>query len=305
MTPPLHLLKRAAFTIATALSLVAPAAAAPDFSLYGDTLMWRLEPPGGGEPSYMVGTIHLADPRLQPQVDRALERLRETGGLVVETDMSEMSMAEMGAAMVLTDGRMLADVIGEDQFARLAVVAEAYGLPAEVLQQFAPWAVAMILSLPADQMEAMAAGGAIFDQRLVASAETWALPVETLEPLEEQIALLSGGPEAEQVAMLAGVIEMHPQMQEMMGEMVDAYLADDLAGIAAAMMRQYGAGDAQADRALDAMITARNHRMAERVIPMLEESPHLVAIGAMHLPGTEGVLNLLAEQGWTVVPAEL
>jgi uncharacterized protein len=298
-----NLPKRAAHAIAAALSLIAPAAAAPDLSLYGDTLMWRLEPPGGGEPSYIVGTIHLADPRLQPSIDQALERLQETGALVVETDMSDPSMADIAAAMLLTDGRTLSEIVGEEQFARLAVVAETFGMPAESLQQFAPWAVAMLLSFPADQMEAMAAGDGFFDQRLVASAEAWALPVETLEPIEEQIAMLSSGPEEVQVAMLGSLIEMRPQMQVMMGEMVEAYLVDDLAGLAAAAMQQFEAGDEASDRMLDAMITERNHRMAERVIPMLEEQPHLVAIGALHLPGTEGVLNLLAEQGWTVVPA--
>ncbi|MGF1624720.1 MAG: TraB/GumN family protein [Alphaproteobacteria bacterium] len=302
MTPASRLLKRAALAIGAALSLTAPAAADP--SLYGDTLMWRLEPPGGGEPSYMVGTIHLADARLQPSIDRAIERLRETGALVVETDMSDAALADIVAAMMLTNGRTLPDVIGEAQFARLMVIAEDYGIPEEGLLPFAPWAVAMMLSVPADQLEAMATGDGVFDQRLIASAQAWTLPVETLEPTEEQIAVMSGYSETEQVAMLTATIEVHPQLHEILNEMLDAYLADDLAGLASVAMQQYESGDAQTDRVLDALITERNHRMAARVIPMLEQRPHLIAIGAMHLPGPDGVLNLLAEQGWTVVPAE-
>jgi hypothetical protein len=47
-------------------------------------MMWRLDPPGGGAASYLVGTVHLIDDRLEPAIERALVRLAETGALAVE-----------------------------------------------------------------------------------------------------------------------------------------------------------------------------------------------------------------------------
>jgi uncharacterized protein len=305
MTLPFQLLKRAAFTVTAALALTTSALAGTDFTLYGDTLMWRLEPPGGGAPSYMVGTMHLVEPRLEPAIDRALERLRETGALVVETDLAGASGSEFSTAMMLTDGRALPDIIGEDEFARLLAIVEPYGIPESAASQYAPWGATLLVSMPADQVQHQAAGEAEFDQRLVDAAAAWALPVDFLEPIAEQIAVFADHPEQDQVAMLASALDLYPELDALTARMIDAYVADDLTQLADVVMRRFHWGDeALTARMVDMLITDRNQRMAERVIPMLEAHPHLVAIGAMHLPGPDGVLNLLAEQGWTVVPAE-
>jgi uncharacterized protein YbaP (TraB family) len=46
------------------------------------------------------------------------------------------------------------------------------------------------------------------------------------------------------------------------------------------------------------LLTDRNHRMVERLQPYLAKGGAFIAIGAMHLPGKEGVLSLLAKQGY-------
>lgn len=302
---PIVTLQAAAVAFGVALSAPAGAAESLDLTLYGDTLLWRLDPPGGGAPSYMVGTIHVVDARLEPAVARAEARLQETGALVVETDLSEAGQLDVMSAMMLTGGRTLPDIVGDALFARLVTIAETYGMPSFFLSQLAPWGAAMMISMPAEQLEAMAAGQAVFDQRLVDSADAWSLPVETLESLEEQIQAFADHPEADQVMMLEAAIDMHPRLDAMVTEMIDLYAADDLVGLTEVALQEMDMGDPElSERVLDALIVERNHRMAERVLPLLLEQPHLVAIGAMHLPGEEGVLNLLAQQGWTVQPAQ-
>jgi uncharacterized protein YbaP (TraB family) len=53
------------------------------------------------------------------------------------------------------------------------------------------------------------------------------------------------------------------------------------------------------------LITVRNFRMAERVIPMVRERSTFIAIGSGHLPGHEGVIALLKKEGYTVEPVNL
>lgn len=281
-----------------------PAAAdAPDFALYGETLAWRLEPPDGGAPSYMVGTMHLIDDRLETAIGRALALLHEAGGLVVEVDMSAAGQDAVIAAMLLPEGRSLEDIIGADNFARLGVIADEYGIPIDYLDRLAPWGVAMTISLPLDQLQKMAAGAPYFDQRLMLEAAEAGLPVETLETVEEQIAALSGGSEAEQAEMLIRLIDTRADQADISEAMIELYVADDLAGLAGLLAREMTAGDELLDAALfDVLVDDRNRLMAERVAPLLAERSYLVAVGAMHLPGEEGVLNLLARSGWTVSP---
>jgi uncharacterized protein YbaP (TraB family) len=40
--------------------------------------------------------------------------------------------------------------------------------------------------------------------------------------------------------------------------------------------------------------------MAERMRQYLQQGNAFVAVGALHLPGEEGLLNLLEQQGYTV-----
>jgi uncharacterized protein len=298
-------LRWAALAVGLVLSLPADAAG-PDRELLlnGESLMWRLDPPGGGAPSYVVGTMHLVDERLDPAVARAIGRLEEAGALAVEIDIDDVVAARMGERMSLPPGRDLAAIIGAESFASLAAIAAEYGMPAEALAQVAPWAAAMMIGIPAEQLEATAAGEPELDQQLVDAAVARGLPVASLETIDEQIDAFASGPEADQVALLAHMIEGHAGLAGVYDEMTDLYVADDLAGLMGLGLAGIDVGDPEVTaRVVEAVLLVRNRRMAERMVPLLEAQPHLVAIGAMHLPGREGVLELMRARGWTVTPA--
>ncbi|MDB5032884.1 MAG: TraB/GumN family protein [Chlorobi bacterium] len=50
------------------------------------------------------------------------------------------------------------------------------------------------------------------------------------------------------------------------------------------------------------LLTDRNHNMADRAVKYMEEGPTFIAVGAGHLPGREGVIELLRQKGYTVRP---
>jgi uncharacterized protein YbaP (TraB family) len=56
----------------------------------------------------------------------------------------------------------------------------------------------------------------------------------------------------------------------------------------------------QAVELQDKLIVRRNRLMAERLQPYLQEGNVFVAVGALHLPGEAGLLNLLQQRGYTV-----
>ncbi|MEX0954632.1 MAG: TraB/GumN family protein [Rhizobiaceae bacterium] len=51
------------------------------------------------------------------------------------------------------------------------------------------------------------------------------------------------------------------------------------------------------------MVSARNHGMVEAALPMIEEGGAFIAVGALHLPGSDGLVALLAAEGLKVQPA--
>ena len=48
------------------------------------------------------------------------------------------------------------------------------------------------------------------------------------------------------------------------------------------------------------IIIDRNHRMAERALPILADGNAFIAVGALHLPGKEGLVELFRQAGFTV-----
>ena len=84
-------------------------------------------------------------------------------------------------------------------------------------------------------------------------------------------------------------------------ELLITYVRGDLAGLVALNDAHLDVGDPELERRLNkAVIQDRNRRMARRLKPVLRKGRAFVALGALHLPGKEGVLNLLQQQGYRI-----
>jgi hypothetical protein len=84
--------------------------------------------------------------------------------------------------------------------------------------------------------------------------------------------------------------------------MLDAYLDRDLEGLVL-LQQQYMYADSDIDdRFMLELVDKRNLRMVRRMQDVLAQGNAFIAIGALHLPGENGVLHLLEQQGFTVTP---
>jgi hypothetical protein len=284
----------AVFALFTALSGVALQSPAAERYEYG--LLWRIE--GAGAPaSHVFGTVHLADPRvtrLPPAVARELDQARS---VTLETGIDSTSMLGLAGRMVFTDGRDLPGVAGAELFSRAAKLTAGLGLPEPVLRQFRPWAVAMLLSVPPQDPTS------VLDFVLERRAAEQGKPLHQLESLDEQISVLEGLSEEDQVALLRQAVDEYESMPRRLARVVDAYLARDLAGLW--RVSQEGVGSGEEERRLNEVFTRRllherNARMAERAEPRLREGGAFIAVGALHLYGGSGVLAQLEQRGWRV-----
>ena len=125
--------------------------------------------------------------------------------------------------------------------------------------------------------------------------------VHGLETIQEQLNVFESLSEADQISMLEEAVENFPDLDAMYADLLDAYKQRDLAGLMALNEASMKAGDPQlADEFQQRLIIDRNHRMSERMQQYLQQGKVFVAVGALHLPGEDGLLNLLEQQGYTV-----
>jgi uncharacterized protein YbaP (TraB family) len=266
---------------------------------FGQGVLWRVEK--AGAVSHVFGTVHSVDERVVNLAPRVADTFAAARNLSIEMIDDQATQSKLTVAMLIPGGRTLEEILGPELFAETVKVGERYGFQPAALERLKPWAPFLFYSYPPSEFHRIAAGMQPLDQRLQHDAEARAIPVYGLETPEEQIATFDEMKESDQVALLAGVVTQNPTIEEQFAAIIEHYVARDVAAIVAMTEAQTGEGDEALMRMFQQrLITDRNHRMADRMAARLEEGGAFVAIGALHLPGEEGVLNLLKQRGFEI-----
>jgi uncharacterized protein YbaP (TraB family) len=257
-------------------------------------LLWEVSKPGTAT-SHLFGTIHSEDPevlQLGAPVQAAFDAAHS---VVLEVLLDTDAMQYSSAAMLLMDGRTLAGIIGADLFSRASRATRSRGIPDVLLQRMKPWAVAVTLSMPVPDT------GQVLDMVLYQSALQANKPVHGLETIHEQLDVFDDLSESDQIVLLRDALDNFPELDAMHAELLAAYKQRDLGTLQAINDVSLETGDRRlADHFQRRLIGDRNRLMAERMQPYLEQGRAFVAVGALHLPGADGLLQLLQQHGYTV-----
>ncbi|MGH6947481.1 MAG: TraB/GumN family protein [Kiloniellales bacterium] len=273
---------------------------ATDLELNGEGLLWRITAANGAV-SHLFGTVHSTDERvltLPEPAQRAFDVSRSAAFEILLTDAVEQQMAE---AMVLPHGHSLSQLVGPELFNAISGVAGEYSIPIDVLQPLKPWALIAIFSFPPEELVRRQQGMPSLDERLQDEARLAGKEVVALERPEDQIAVFESLTVDQQVAIVASMVEDSASVRNWFEELLQLYLQRDVAGIYEYLVEQTTPEDSTLTEIFEQrIIFARNIKMAATMNPLLERGGVFVAIGALHLPGREGVVNLLARRGYKV-----
>jgi uncharacterized protein YbaP (TraB family) len=257
-------------------------------------LLWRIER-GGSPASYLFGTMHSDDPRvvdLAPPVQQAYE---QASAVILEVTLDSDSLLSLSRALLMSDGQTLESLVGAEIFERAAVAMAAHGVPEGLLASMKPWAVAVTLMMPPTR------SGLVLDHVLYRKAVADDKPVEGLETVAEQTALFDALPLRDQVVLLEDTLNHLPEIEQMLIDLRQAWLQRDLAKLVQINETSLRGTDPDIAATFNQrIIIDRNHRMAQRLEPRLQEGNRFIAVGALHLPGKEGLLQLLSERGYRV-----
>jgi hypothetical protein len=233
---------------------------------------------------------------LAPVVERALTGSRQ---VILEVNMDADALASGSMAMLLTDGQRLSDILGKSLFEQTVAALQARGIPGVVAEHIKPWAAATALSMP------VPVTGQVLDRVLYQRAQQAGKPLHGLETIAEQLEVFEGFSLDDQVALLRDAVVQVDGIDAMQAELLAAYKRQDLAAMMAINEAAMATGDQRlAGEFQRRLIVERNHRMVERMEPWLKQGGAFVAVGALHLPGEEGLVNLLRERGYSVRAVE-
>ncbi|BAV34190.1 polysaccharide biosynthesis protein GumN [Sulfuricaulis limicola] len=256
-------------------------------------LLWKIESPGAAA-NYLFGTIHSDDPRITALPDAVTRTLDASTRFVMEAIIDGESLMRMAEVMFFNDERTLEQVVGRKLYAESVKALSARGMPTLGVEKQKPWAVMMALSMPPPRT------GEFLDLVLQARAAQQNKPVSGLETVAEQLAIFDELPLRDQVALLEDTVRLQPELDREFEALHKAWLARDLAAIIAISEKHKPTDERLYQEGMDRLIVQRNRRMAERMTPMLKQGGAFIAVGAAHLPGETGLLQLIEKAGYRV-----
>lgn len=281
-----------------------------------DGKLWRVTS-SGGKVSHLFGTMHVSDPgtvALSPEAEAAHA---DASTVIIETtDMLDPAAASaaIGARpdlMFFMDGSNLLDLLpDEDEPAVERALAER-GSSLVAMKAFQPWMVMAQLSIPACATANPEAG---LDIALATAARDRGDRIAGLETMEEQLTAITSMPIDLQVEALVDAARLGEGVDDLYATMSALYREGEIGAIWPVLnaASELLLGEAQSAAETEAMVKLeqalvieRNYRMAERAVPYLKEGGAFVAVGALHLPGEEGLVELLRGRGFEVERAAL
>jgi uncharacterized protein YbaP (TraB family) len=259
--------------------------------------LWSLTPPSGqGGPLALLGTVHFgpANATLPPEILRALE---SASRLALEVDVSNagalMERALRRGTLGITE--TLDEKLSRQTYQELEKFLDGRGIPMQGVVRLEPWVIGILVAGLQFEASGFTPEQGI-EHQLLASARP-GLDVVYLETVDEQLSLLDHLPDSFQERLLQEALEQNAESQRFVEEVWSSWTRGDAAGIGRLLTGEDEDPDAQAFR--DRMFGQRNRRMAERIGPLLDaDRPLLVAVGAGHLVGPDGLVALFEARGF-------
>jgi uncharacterized protein len=249
----------------------------------------------GGRQNWLLGTVHSEDPRLLEFPPELMQALREADRLALELVPDAGMLSRLNEAMHYDQGR-LNEVLEPELYAQVVrLMDQDYGMGEPAVRRMRPWAVAMTLSLPPPQT------GLFMDLALSFRASGMGKDVVALETLDEQLAFLEGLEKHLQIKLVRQAVADHALIPELFEKLISTYLSGDLERLEAQSREQLGSLDeAIVEHFNQVGLVDRNRVMLERARPWLAEGGLIIAVGALHLPGENGLIELLRAEGFRV-----
>lgn len=275
----------------------------------GSGLLWNVEKPGV-EPSWLFGTMHLTDARVTDLTPQARDAYAKAGTVVIETtdvlDQSKMmaAMLERPDLMMFTDGSTLTSRLPAEKAQAIEAALAARGIPPASVQKMKPWMLAATLSIPACEMTRKAAGLPVLDVKLAETAKADGKPVAGLETMIDQLDAMASLPMDFHIDGLVATLELGDRIDDVFETMVILYEREEIGMIWPLFREVLPEEEAGGYEAFEkVMIDARNRTMLENAHAYLDAGSAFIAVGALHLPGEKGLIELLRADGYTVSPA--
>ncbi|MCG3269216.1 TraB/GumN family protein [Yoonia sp. I 8.24] len=266
----------------------------------------------------IVGTMHIYDPRLGALFASISASVASADLILVEAtpdDQADLQqlMARDPSQLFLVDGPTLPELLDGQTWELLLQAAADRSIPSFMIAKMQPWYASLLLAMPPCAMDDVIAGRLGLDHMIMDAAAEAGVPMQSLEAFTTLFAIFQEESLDEQIEFLRMGLMMPDTQQQVFVAMLDRYFAKDvgtlweMSRLTLADLPELDLETATVlfDETQESILDERNRNW----IPVITEATKshnnvIVAAGAAHLIGENGILNLLQNDGWTLTRAD-
>ncbi len=258
-----------------------------------NALLWKVSGNGLTKPSYVYGTIHVICPKDYFMTDSTKAAFQKAEQVYMELDMDDPSMmANMTKTMLLTNGKTMKDYLKPEDYLLLSdYFKQKMGMSLDQMAGMKPFTLMSMLYMTLLSCQPQSYE-LIFTQ-MATNAKKELLGLETVE---FQMGVFDQIPYEKQAELLADMVRKKDDSSKEFGDMVALYKKQDLAGL----LKLMDNSEWDFNGYEDILLANRNASWIPLMENAMQEKATFFAVGAGHLGGSKGVLELLAKKGYTV-----
>jgi uncharacterized protein YbaP (TraB family) len=261
------------------------------------TFMWKVR--SRATTVYILGSIHFMKKELYPLNRRIESAFDKSDVLAVEANVDDVSKLDIQGLLekaFYPDDDTLEKHVSSETYGRVKKAFEEFGIPAWLMDKQKPWLLALTLeSLGLVKLGFDPSYG--IDMHFLSEA-SGKKKIKELESMDYQINLLSGFSDSEQEAFLLSTLKDLKSHEKEVDKLLDAWNSGDTVGMESILQKSVLEDKGMAS-VYDKLVYERNRNMALKVEGYLKTGKtHFVVVGAAHLLGEKGIINLLRQKGY-------
>ena len=277
-----------------------------------NTLLWEVVGPNQKDTAYIFGTIHMIDSDYFWISDSLQYTIESVDKIVYEIDMNEIgemdNMLSLFSKLTMPSNMSLDKLVSDDDYELLDDYFAEMGLPLAFLKTIKPFFLNILADPSLMEMnEGEPSGSKSYEFELMKLAERENLSSGGLETLEIQMSIFDSIPYEAQAKMLVENVKSQQSGEDADGDNLDtedlfkAYKEENLEYLNT-LMRSESMGMDPEFTAL--FLDKRNQNWIPAIKEQMQKQKCLFAVGAGHLVGDMGILNLLLNEGYSIRPMQ-
>ena len=270
------------------------------FAQSESSLLWEISGNELDKPSYLFGTIHIIPKKDYFFTDAMEDKFKRCELLVTEIDMASLSFADklkLSMKIFLEDGQTLESLMGREKYHSFkGYLVDSIGIKESKIDKrynkVKPFFVMTFI------LKDYLGKVKFYEQELAKYSKKEGMTTGGLETVDYQFSLIEKIPMDDQVEYFLDLSSLHE-----FDSLLSIYKTQDISKLYTFSLETEDYGEYDSIFMNDFLYT-RNENWIPQIESIIKKQPAFIAVGALHLPGENGIIELLRRKGYTIKPVK-